>query len=128
MPNPDIYESNLPDDYSQRIYAAVISQSSAVPAVGDAYNARNALIDAVALNIAKAQDGDYWGDEISAWETSEVWEREAHPENYPSDAYEDREWYRRAANAALEAVVGVETSVGIPWVSTQPSDPSTKES
>lgn len=60
-------------------------------------------IERVAAAIAKAADADYWTDEIGAWENSEQWERDAHPDNYPGVAYEDREFYRKQARAALEA-------------------------
>ena len=62
------------------------------------------MIDDVALAIAKAQNADYWVDEIADWEGSEEWEREAHPESHPWAAYEDREWYRKSARAALDSV------------------------
>lgn len=60
-------------------------------------------VDRVAKAIARAADADYWTTEIAEWEDSEEWEREAHPDNYPSAAYEDREWYHKQARAALEA-------------------------
>lgn len=60
--------------------------------------------DVVAVAIAKAADGDYWKDEIREWEESEDWEREAHPDNYPSTAYEDRDWWRKQADAAIAAL------------------------
>ncbi|MDR7189759.1 hypothetical protein J2Y46_002585 [Microbacterium sp. BE35] len=63
----------------------------------------DAQVDRVAEAIARTADADYWKTEISEWEGSEDWEREAHPDNYPGVAYEDREWYRKQARAALEA-------------------------
>lgn len=63
----------------------------------------DAQVDRVAEAIARVADADYWTTEISEWEGSEDWEREAHPDNYPDGAYEDREWYRKQARAALEA-------------------------
>lgn len=62
---------------------------------------RDALIDAVAAAIARTADSDYWTDEIAEWEVAEEWEREAHPDEYPGMAYEDREWFRDQARAAL---------------------------
>ncbi|MBW9118869.1 hypothetical protein JNB63_02055 [Microbacterium trichothecenolyticum] len=67
----------------------------------------DATIDRVAEAIARTADADYWTTEIAEWEGSEEWEREAHPDNYPAGAYEDREWYRKQARAALEAAAVV---------------------
>lgn len=61
-------------------------------------------IDAIAVAIAQAADADYWTDEIAAWEGAEAWEREAHPDNYPGMAYEDRETFRKQARAAVHAI------------------------
>ncbi|GAA1149341.1 hypothetical protein F6W69_10560 [Microbacterium oxydans] len=61
-------------------------------------------VDAVAAAIAQAADADYWTDEIAAWEGAEAWEREAHPDNYPAMAYEDREAFRKQARAAVHAI------------------------
>lgn len=60
-------------------------------------------VDRVAEAIAKAADADYWTDEIAEWECAEEWEREAHPDEYPGMAYEDREQFRTQARAALAA-------------------------
>ncbi|MDF2920509.1 MAG: hypothetical protein K0S70_4727 [Microbacterium sp.] len=60
-------------------------------------------VDRVAAAIAKAADADYWVDEIGVWESLDLWEREAYPDNYPSSAFEDREWYRKQAHAAIAA-------------------------
>jgi hypothetical protein len=60
-------------------------------------------VDRVAAAIAQAAGGDYWVDEIAQWQGTEQWERDAHPENYPGSAYEDREWYRKQARAAIAA-------------------------
>lgn len=72
------------------------------PALGIApQEARDDERDTVAAAIAKAADGDYWVDEIREWEDAEDWEREAHPNECPHSAYEDREFYRKQADAAL---------------------------
>lgn len=63
----------------------------------------DAQVDAVAKAIAEAANADYWTDEIAEWEGSEAWEREAHPDNNPHTAYEDREEFRKQARAALRA-------------------------
>lgn len=60
--------------------------------------------DTVAAAIAKAADGDSWVDEIREWEGSEQWERDAQPQKHPHAAYEDREWYRKQADAAIAAL------------------------
>ena len=79
----------------QRAVAALAAR----PVVDDA-----ATVDRVAEAIAKAADADYWTDEIRDWEASDEWEREAHPDNYPGMAYEDREAFRSQARAALGVV------------------------
>ena len=61
-------------------------------------------IDRIAAAIAEADSADYWVPEITDWETSEEWKREAYPDEYPSSAYEDRERYRKQAMAALLAL------------------------
>ena len=61
-------------------------------------------IDRIAAAIAEADSADYWVPEITDWETSEEWKREAYPDEYPSSAYEDRERYRKQARAALLAL------------------------
>ena len=60
------------------------------------------LRDRIAEAIARAQDADYWTDDIARWERSEEWEREAHPDEYPGMAYEDRDDYRTAAQAVID--------------------------
>lgn len=61
-------------------------------------------VDRVAAAIAVAADADYWTDEIAEWENADEWYRETYPCNYPDSAYEDREWCRRLARAALKAI------------------------
>lgn len=63
----------------------------------------DAQVDAVAKAIAEAANADYWTDEIAEWEGSEEWEREAHADDHPHTAYEDREEFRKQARAALRA-------------------------
>ncbi|WIB65808.1 hypothetical protein [Curtobacterium sp. MCBD17_040] len=58
----------------------------------------------VAATIARAQDADYWVEEIRAWEAKEQWERDAYPGEYPGMAYEDRDHFLRAADAVLDAL------------------------
>lgn len=66
------------------------------PATGDA-------VERAARAMAAVGDADGWVDEIAEWEGREQWERDAHPESYPSHAYEDREAFRSQARAALAA-------------------------
>ena len=68
------------------------------------------LRDRIAVSIAKAQNADYWTDEITTWEGLEAWQREAFPDEYPSGAYEDRSDYRDAAQAIIDDLgLAVET-------------------
>ena len=60
-------------------------------------------VDIVAAAIAEAADADYWVIDIAEWEGSEQWERDAHPDEHPYVAYEDREEFRKQARAALDA-------------------------
>jgi hypothetical protein len=67
----------------------------------------------IAEVIAKAEDADYWIDEVREWETQEDWEQAAHPEEYPSMAYEDRESFLRAADAVLALLI-LRDACGVP--------------
>lgn len=60
-------------------------------------------VERAARAIAGAADADYWFDEIAQWEGREQWERDAHPDECPSSAYEDRAAFRSQARAALAA-------------------------
>lgn len=62
---------------------------------------REDLIEKAAKAIAKSANADYWTDEIAEWEGAEGWEREAHPDERPHMAYEDREEFHKQARAAL---------------------------
>jgi hypothetical protein len=50
--------------------------------------------------------GDYDGcfERIDEWNACDEWDRQAHPENEPRSDYEDAEWWRARARAALSAV------------------------
>ena len=63
-------------------------------------------VDRAAVAIAKAADADYWVDVIAEWEGSEIWEREAHPEEHPYTEYQEQVEFRKQARAALEAALG----------------------
>lgn len=63
-------------------------------------------VERAALAIARAENADYWAEEIDRWEQSEEWERKAYPDEYPGMAYEDRGQFREAARAALTAAIG----------------------
>lgn len=87
------------------------------------------LRDRLARAIAVAQDADYFFDEIERWEQAEEWEREAYPGEYPSMAYEDREYYRKVADAVLAELsgpardsmvaAGVRAVNGLDWTQTE---------
>ncbi len=55
----------------------------------------------IAAAIAKSEDADYWVDEIANWEDREEWEREAHAEDRPCSAYDDRDYYLSTADDVL---------------------------
>ena len=65
-------------------------------------------VERAARAIARAENADYWAEEIDRWEQSEEWERKAYPDEYPGMAYEDRGQFREAARAALTAALGIE--------------------
>lgn len=64
------------------------------------------MVERAARAMAEHDDYDGCFERIAEWEALAEWERDAHPDNHPGTDYEDAEFWRGRARAALEAVFG----------------------